>query len=474
MGIKIEWAKLLERDPKLLTILPTDTVWENDPSKPKFSVVLSDQTATMQQMNFANSGQLLTSGVVFRGRILKKFIADHLHYHSDHIVLLWDKSCNASERRIQMYSEKRYQVPDGAKAVPKGKVRGFDGRFYYPHQAPIPKFNEETGFGVKREQIITESNMYPLPQLLNASWTKNVVAQFICKSLWDFAIGRSEHIIFDTPLVDGDDLCDGQMKCNQPNCFICPLANVPRHAESDLLFLFHIRHLASVVPPTTKFLVRGSNDRDLFVVLSFPYDQGLHDRIWWCKGTNDYGISPSGEWVHPGALTGKPKPCHEFLQMKRFVAMMGGPQNEMLLTRLFLLFFFGGDYCETPKGLTSTALFNSLFSFQRPIITCTNQATLTLNVQAFHYYTQFTRDLSTRSRSILDPDNLQKCTMDAFYSLAYYTAFHQDFASTDLQSPVGPTITSFDCNPSHADLFKTMLRPAMATNNTSSTIVYTF
>ena len=474
MGIKIEWQKLLEKNPKLLTVFPTDTVWENDPSKPDFSVVLSDQTASMQQMNFSNCGLVLTSGALFKERIIKKFAAEHLRYHADHIILLWDKSCNASDRRIQMYSEKRYQVPDAAKAVPKGKIRGYDGRFYYPHQAPIPKHDPETGFGVKREHIITESHMHPLPQLLNASWTKNVVAEYICKSLWDFAAGRPEHIVFDTPLVHGDDFCNGQMKCNQPSCVICPMANVPRHAESDLLYLFHIRHLATVVPASTKFLVRGSNDRDLFVVLSFPFDQGLHNRIWWCKGTNDYGISPTGEWVKPGPFTGKPKPCHEFLEMKRFVAMIGGPNNDMLLTRLFLLFFFGGDYCETPKGLTQTALFDSLFSFKRPIITHSGQDTLALNIAALHYYTQFTRDLSTRSRSTLEAGNLHKCTMDAFYSLAYYTAFHKDFELTDLESPVGPDLESFECNPTYADLFQNMLRPAVAAHAPVSTISYSF
>jgi hypothetical protein len=481
MGIKVEWPKLVEKDPNLLVVLPVDTVWVEDPTKPKFSVVLSDQTASVQQMNFSGSGQVITSGAEFRRRILRKFINENLGYGADHIVLMWDKSSNASPRRIEMYSKKRYQVPLSSKPVPKGKIRGWDGRFYAPAQAPIPKYDETTAFGVKPSQVITESHMYPLPQLLNASWTKNIVAGFICKCLWDYAAGRSEHMIFDTPFVEGDPLCDGQRRCNQPNCIICPDAPIPRHAESDLLYLFHIRHLAGYVPPSTSFLARGSNDRDLLVVLAFPFEQGLVDRVWWCKGTGSYAISSHGTWVTPGPLTGKPMPCNEFVKMKRFVSLLGGKDNTMLLSRLFVLFFFGGDYCDTPKGLTPNGLFTALFAFKRPFIIHSNDTTLTLSIQPLHYFVQMAHDASVRCRSQLDTENLLKSSLDAFYSLAYYTAFHPCFPPTDLSTSVGPDLTQFGYTqgiyhpePTLLDVFRPMLRPALAGTQESQSIEYCF
>jgi len=480
MGIKVEWPKLVEKDPGLIRVLPVDTVWEEDPTKPKFSVVLSDQTASVQQMNFSGSGQVITSGLEFRKRILRKFVNENLGFGAQHLVLLWDKSGNASARRIEMYSQKRYQVPEANKAVPKGKIRGWDGRFYHPAQAPLPKYDAATGFGVKPSDVITEAHMHPLPQLLSASWTKNIVAGFICRCLWDYAQGRSEHVIFDTPFVEGDQVCDGQRKCNQAHCVICPGADIPRHAESDLLYLFHIRHLAGYVAPASSFLARGSNDRDLLVVLAFPFDQGLADRVWWCKGTGSYGMSPHGKWVVPGPLTGKPMPCNEFVIMKRFSALLGGKDNTMLLSRLFALFYFGGDYCDTPKGLTANGLFTALFTCKRPFITCPSDTSFELSVQALHYFVQIARDASTRCRTQLDTENLLKSSLDAFYSLAYYTAFHPCFAPTDLSLSVGPDLSQFGYRdgtytpePTLLDLFSPMLRPALAGPNHQS-ITYTF
>jgi len=326
MGIGIEWKNLLGQDPQLITVLPTDTEWVEDKTKPRFGAVLCDQTASVQQMNFAGCGQIITSGQEFERRIINKFLKDNLNYGAEHIVLLWDKPW-PSLRRAEMYEQKRYSVPASDKTLPPGKIRGIDGRFYYPAQAPLPQFDESTGYGVKPIELITASKMYPLPQLLNAAWTKTQVAGFICKCLWTFAQSRPEHIVFDTPFLAGDQLCDGQMKCNKENCVICPDAKIPRHAEADVLYLFHIRHLSQIIPPTSFFMARGSTDRDLLVVLSFPFDQGISDRIWWCKGSGAYAMSPTGNYIKPGKNTGKPITCNEFVKMKRAVHLFGVIKN---------------------------------------------------------------------------------------------------------------------------------------------------
>ena len=463
MGIKIEWAKLVEKESKLLTILPTDTEWKEDRTKPKFGVVISDQTASVQQMNFSGCGQIINSGVEFRRRIIKKFINENLNYGATHIVLLWDKPW-ASARRVEMYSKKRYVVPAADKPVPPGKIRGCDNRFYNPAQAPIPIFDENTGHGVKIEDLIREEKMFPLPQLLNAAWTKTQVAVFICRSLWEFAKGLNEHVVFDTPFFAGDSLCDGQLKCNKSDCIICPGAKIPRHAESDVLFLFHIRHLIGFLLHNEVIMVRGSNDRDLLVVLSFPFDAGIVDRIFWCKGTGQYAMSPQGKWITPGKLTGKPTSCFEIVNMKLFQTMMGGKNNEMLLSRLMALFFFGGDYCETPTGLTSTGLFKALFSCELPFVKRIDETSLELSLDALHCFVQYARDGSLRCRSLLSVDTLLKSTHDAFYSLAYYTAFHAEFSSNDISEPVGPEIEKFGFSEivTIKELFSPMLRPAIA------------
>ena len=474
MGIGIEWKNLLGQDPQLITVLPTDTEWVEDKTKPRFGAVLCDQTASVQQMNFAGCGQIITSGQEFERRIINKFSKDNLNYGAEHIVLLWDKPW-PSLRRAEMYAQKRYTVPASDKALPPGKIRGIDGRFYYPAQAPLPQFDESTGYGVKPIELITASKMYPLPQLLNAAWTKTQVAGFICKCLWTFAQSRPEHIVFDTPFLAGDQLCDGQMKCNKENCTICPDAKIPRHAEADVLYLFHIRHLSQIIPPSSFFMARGSTDRDLLVVLSFPFDQGISDRIWWCKGSGAYAMSPTGNYIKPGKNTGKPITCNEFIKMKRAVHLFGGNNQELLLSRLFTIFFFGGDYCATPTGLTSTGLFKAFFDCKNPIIEHSNSSTLKLSTPALHKFIQYARDGSQRCRTQLDTANLLKNTQDALYSLAYYTGFHSEFDPKKVDSSVGPDLTQFGygkdgyiLDPVLAKLFTPMLRPALPIHATQT------
>jgi hypothetical protein len=480
MGIGVEWKKLLTQDPALITVLPTDTEWVDDKSKPRFGVVLCDQTASVQQMNFAGCGQVISSGSEFERRIISKFVKDNLKYGAQHVVLLWDKPW-PSVRRAEMYAQKRYTVPSSEKPVPPGKVRGVDGRFYHPAQAPLPKYDDTTGHGVKPVELITASKMYPLPQLLNAAWTKTEVAGFICKCLWTFAQGRDEHIVFDTPFLVGDALCDGQMKCNKDNCEICPDAKIPRHAEADVLYLFHIRHLATFVPPTACFMARGSNDRDLLVVLSFPFDEGLSDRVWWCKGSGGYAMSPAGQWVVPGKNTGKPVTCNEYVLMKRVTTMFGGANKELLLSRLMTIFFFGGDYCETPKGLTSTGLALAFFNCKHPIIQHSGPNTLQVATSALHNFVQYARDGSQRCRTQLDVANLMKNTQDAFYSLVYYTGFHSEFDPKETASCVGPDLTQFGygetghvIDPLLAKLFAPMLRPALSYSVSENFLSFTY
>jgi hypothetical protein len=331
---------------------------------------------------------------------------------------------------------------------------------------------------VKADQVITASRMYPLPQLLNAAWTKVQVAVFMCRVLWKFAQTRDEHIVFDTPYLAGDPLCDGQMKCNKSDCVLCPDANIPRHAEADVLFLFHIRHLAGLMSEKEFFMVRGSNDRDLLVVLSCPFDQGLTDRIWWCKGSGSYAMSPQGTWVAPGKLTGQPLPCHEYIVLKEFVRLLG---RTHLLSKLFLLFFFGADYCETPKGLTSTGLFKAFFECQLAIVEQKNSSTLHVSLTELHKFIQLARDGSQRCRTQLNAENLLKSALDAFYSLAYYTAFHAEFAPKTVDAGVGPDLNQFGYGsegyapaPELTALFAPMLRPILASATSSNQLVYSF
>ena len=79
MGIGIEWKNLLGQDPQLITVLPTDTEWVEDKTKPRFGAVLCDQTASVQQMNFAGCGQIITSGEEFKRKIINKFLKDNLN-----------------------------------------------------------------------------------------------------------------------------------------------------------------------------------------------------------------------------------------------------------------------------------------------------------------------------------------------------------------------------------------------------------
>lgn len=510
MGVKIEWSTLIGKDARLVTVLPADTVWP-DPRFPRMDIVLSDQTASVQHMNFTGCGSIYTSGMEFRRRLLHKFVRENLIYHPHTLVLLWDKPWT-TPRRAEMYATKRYAVPDMKQAPPNGKIRACDGRFYHPTMAPLPRFNEETGLGVKAEHVITETHMYPLPQLLASSWTKILLAQFICHSLWDMALGRPEHFIFDTPMVDGDDLCDGTVKCNRgPTCVDCfgaengaeqlcdSFSDVPRHGEADLLFLFHIRRLfqRSALAEGGSFLVRGTNDRDLLAVLAFPFEPKLAERVWWCKGTNSYGMSSHGEWVKPSLLTGEPVSCHEYVSMRRVVELMSGqvdrslpgqvdrslpdrigaedislpliPVTSVLLTRLMLMFFFGGDYCECPKGLTASALSSSLFEQQNAIVVQLDEKTLGLNVAELHYFIQNTSVKSNRCKSRLEAGNLLKCTLDAFYSLCYYTGFH-NIHGGGIGIAVGPEVADFGytgADSSYVEkkelvqLFEPLLRPVL-------------
>jgi hypothetical protein len=480
MGIKIDWKKLALHDPKLILVLPVETVWVEDPTLPRFGAVLCDMTATMQQMNFTGCGQSITSGAEFERRIIKKIVSDNLRFGAEHIALLWDKPWT-TQRRAEMYAKKRYTIPAAFKEPPAGKIRAHDGRFYAPSQAPLPQFDPSTNFGVKAADVITKEKMYPLPQLLNAAWTKVQVAAFMCRCLWEFAKDRPEHIMFDTPFLKDDPLCDGLLKCNHAACQLCPAANIPRHGEADLLYLYHIRHLAKLLPVTSHFMARGSNDRDLLVVLAFPFDIALANRIWWCKGTGQYAIAPSGKYVLAGKTTGLPQLCHEFIRMKKVVTMFAGENNKLLLTRLFLLFFFGGDYCETPNGITETGLFKSLFACQMPIITLDDESagqSLHLNTSALHRFIQHAKDGSIRSRSLLTAENLLKTTYDAFYSLAYYTACHKEFSNSDVKSQIGPDLSCFSYNTAGyvlnkevLELFKPMMLPFITSRAENSNFI---
>jgi len=510
MGVKMEWSTLLARDPRLLTILPVDSIWP-DPRFPRMDIVLSDQTASVQHMNFTGCGTIYTSGAEFRRRLLNKFARENLSYRPHTLVLLWDKPWT-TPRRAEMYALKRYAVPDLATPVPVGKIRACDGRFYHPTMAPLPRFNPVTGLGLKPELAITEDHMYPLPQLLASSWTKVLLAQFICHCLWDMALGRPEHFLFDTPMVDGDSLCDGTVKCNRgPTCEECygasaetgdtskslnGFSTIPRHGEADLLFLFHIRrlHARGDLKDGGSFLVRGTNDRDLLAVLAFPFEPFLADRTWWCKGTNSYGMSAQGLWVKPSLVTGEPVSCHEYVSMRRLVELMSWVQvdrclapassesslpilvapTSILLTRLMLMFFYGGDYCECPKGITATALNGTLFEQQIPIVVQLSKTTLGLNVTELHYFIQNASAKSSRCKTRLDKHNLLKCTLDAFYSLCYYTGFYAH--RSEIGIAVGPNVVDFcytgaDFSYSERNdllaLFEPLVQPVLA-NGTST------
>jgi hypothetical protein len=455
MGIKLEWPVLYAKDATLLTVLPVDTVWP-DPNLPRMEIVLSDQTASVQHMNFTGCGDIYTSGFEFRTRLLKKFVRENLVYKPHTLILLWDKPWT-TPRRQEMYSKKRYHVPDPAEPVPSGKVRGVDGRIYRPGHEPLPAFNPLTGLGLKAELAITETKMEPLPQLLASSWTKIVLAQFICHSLWDFAVGREEHFIFDTPMVEGDWLCTGGIRCNRPECESCPLLNVnmPRHGEADLLFLYHIRASRLQLSPEGRFLVRGTNDRDLLAVLSFPLDPGLSDLVWWCKGTNNYGMSARGTWEKPGPLTGAPTNCHEYISMAKVVGLFGGA--DLLLTRLMILFLFGGDYCDIPRGFTAAGLAHALFTQGVSFLSFkeggdeggeegegVDKKGLVLDMVELRHFVALARERSSKCRTKVVLNDLVKCVLDAVYSVAYYTGMYGEVA---MGQPVGPILSSFGYGP---------------------------
>lgn len=476
MGIKVEWSALVKEDPGLITVLPTDTVWP-DPAYPRFGVILSDQTATMQQMNFSAAGQVITTGQQLRARIIAKFVKENLGYGGEHLVLLWDKPWKTCFRK-DMYSSKRYVVPAASDEPPRGKIRGVDGRFYYPHEAPLPLFDPATNAGVKPADLITDGHMYPLPQLLSAPWTKAGLAAFICRTLWDFAAGREEHIVFDTPFLEGDDLADGQLKCNKSDCQLCPRSQIPRHSEADVLFHFHILHLhKSLAAPN--FLVRGTNDRDLLVVLSFPHQPQVAEQVWWCKGTNKYAMAASGKWTKPGPLTGSPVACNEFVPMQRVVQLLGGKNRALVMTRLLGFFLLGADYCNTPHGLTSPGVYRALMAGCIPFVYGGQTPTqLSLHVKEFHYFVQHAKSESPRCRTQLETKNLLECTLRAFYSLAYYTGFHRDFHPDEKGVPVGPDVqqfgftdNTFQPKTTWSSLFSPMLRPVMASTAASKTIV---
>jgi hypothetical protein len=293
---------------------------------------------------------------------------------------------------------------------------------------------------------------------------------------------------------------------SQKNSF----SDVPRHGEADLLFLFHIRRLfqRSALAEGGSFLVRGTNDRDLLAVLAFPFEPNLAERVWWCKGTNSYGMSSHGEWVKPSLLTGEPVSCHEYVSMRRVFELMGGqvdrslpgqvdrslcigaedislpliPVTSVLLTRLMLMFFFGGDYCECPKGLTASALSSSLFEQQNAIVVQLDARTLGLNVAELHYFIQNTSVKSNRCKSRLEAGNLLKCTLDAFYSLCYYTGFHNIHCG-GIGIAVGPDVADFGytgVDSSYVEkkelvqLFEPLLRPVLVGGVENVFLVFSF
>ena len=470
MGIKHEWDQLLQRCPAIMTIEPTDTTHGR-----AYACILSDQTASARAMDFSGNERVFTTGDIFADRIIKKFILENMNYAGysglpKTFILLWDKPWN-TPRRAEMYTDKRYRLPDPSTPVPYGKVRGCDGRFYAPTKAPLPKFDPATGYGLKPELAITSAKMYPLSQLLAASWTKTLVAQFICQTLWQFASQRDEHFIFDTPFIQDDPLCDGHIHCNQPDCTSCPFLNLPRHGEADLLFLYHIQTILPSLPPDANLLVRGTNDRDLLAILTFPFQPNYASRITWCKGTGTYAMAPSATWEVPSSLTGKPTNCYEYINMIQIYNLFN--RNSLLLTRLYLLFFFGADYCSTPNGLTTKGLNYALYDHTLPIIYEKNDQ-LGIDLNALRLFIHTAHSRSTRCKTTLNANNLLKTSLDALYSLAYYTGFFLAPDKKSIGEPVGPSLSVFGYTPVYTEneiwlsLFQTvLLPPALATLETN-------
>lgn len=474
MGIKHEWIQLLQRCPAILSAEPTDITHGRN-----YAAILSDQTASARAMDFSGNERVFTNGPIFADRIVKKFILENMNYTSSPglpktFILLWDKPWN-TPRRLEMYNDKRYRLPDPSLPVPFGKVRGCDGRFYAPTKAPLPKFDPTTNYGLKPEEAITSTKMYPLSQLLAASWTKALVAQFICHTLYDFAAQRDEHFIFDTPFVEGDPLCDGHLHCNQPDCLSCPDLNLPRHGEADLLFYYHIKAILPTLPPDANILVRGTNDRDLLAILAFPFQPHFADRITWCKGTGTYAMAPSGQWEEPSELTGEPTNCYEYINMGKVFSLFN--KDGILLTRLFLLFFFGADYCTTPNGLTANGLNKALYSHTLPIIYL-NDGQLGMDLNALRIFIHSARENSIRCKTKLNASNLLKCSLDALYSLAYYTGFFPSPSKILIGQPVGPALDLFGYtplyteNPSWLAQFEPLIQPPLMADIIPISILY--
>lgn len=407
MGIEIHWPTLHTHGLKPF-ILPVSTVWPDSKNKnvsnlPIVGVVLFDWTAAAQSMNFTDFAAKVPSGHEFNKRLFGKINQEILVYNPEEICLLFDKPFYAHARRRFMYTQSRYVKPS---------------------KQPLCRYDPITQEGIRPENLITPTHMFPLSQLLATEWSKIELARYICHTFWDWAQSRPEHIVFDTPLCPDDVLCDGTIKCNKLQCSLCVhTAIIPRHCEADVLFLHHIQHLA----PRhlhKKMLVGGTNDRDLLVTLSCAFNGDLAKQIIFRTHTRPYKFTPDG-WVKAAEkVIGVVEHCHEYINMGDVWLMFGGANTDLLLTRLFILFLYKSDYCAKPDGLTHKGLDYALFQQTTPFLFLQKDQSLKLSLTQYKYFIQKAQENSIRPKTPMNAANLMRTMYDAFYCLIYYTAYH--------------------------------------------------
>lgn len=447
MGIDVDYEQLEAIDPDLIVTTPHNTPFDGV----KVVGVIVDFTSYYHKFRFMRPDRPAS----FIAAVLR-MIRDSLLIHNAPLIFTWDKAHCTPLRAVM--KESRYPVPDPGDKIPAGKMRSpVDGRDYKHEERP---YAPDDPLGK-----ITAEYMPSLARLFSSSQGKNELSAFICQGVYD-ELSRQEngayiypHTIIDTPVHPGFPICDGNVHCTRANCD-CNQLDIPRHGESDILTLYYARMMYQefVKNPTDVVLISGATDRDSLVVLSSPFDSTMAKHIIWHKATSKYAITPAGVYIkqptekmkkeHPERyiVTGAYESRDEYIQVRRIVDIFSRGDPLMHPSRAMALFMMKSDLCDCPEGFQKPALLKSIMSASIPWLTCrvvhsedagAEYGFAQPNVQGpLIPYNCLILRLFPLARMLADArqnvrlkqksacNDLLLRIIQAFYSIAYYTACH--------------------------------------------------
>jgi len=231
------------------------------------------------------------------------------------------------------------------------------------------------------------------------------------------------------------------------------VANIPACAEADVLIHYYIRYLHHhcVKTPVDRILIRKTNDRDHMVILTSPLDPELAVCVLWTKRTIDYMLMPQSRQVLPktkrGPSTGIPfERVDELIRVSALQHLMGGATGTRLWSTALAFFLTGGDYCDKGPGMTSKAIVDTALRWKQPFLVyhqldiTTGGLLLDLTEYARYITAVYAASSRSHSKAARSATTLARATLDALYSVAYYSGA---FAADTCPSRTGPDIAAF-------------------------------